>query len=305
MTTVRILRDLWSHRLYVAGVCVLALLAGFSVMYKLPAFQSRHHEVGVATVHILIDTPSSQVVEVAPKGSDTLGTRANLLASLMIDGVVKSSIAHRAGLQPNQLAGVTDAATGPSSASGPTSQAAPSGSNAYVLTTQVLINSAGIELPIIEADAQAPTGAGAAKLANAAVAGLQDYVNSKAALQRIPDANRLQVSSLGSPQAITAQRGPSNLLAMLAFIFVLIFGCGCILGVLALVRGWRAAAVREEIGDEEILDWDVAPAKPDVPFLDEVSLLDWDDRLVPDEHFADGLWAGPGSAQPAESAGGD
>ena len=42
--------------------------------------------VGVATTRVLIDTPSSQVVDVSPKGSDTLGVRANLIASLMVDG---------------------------------------------------------------------------------------------------------------------------------------------------------------------------------------------------------------------------
>src|ERR1700745_1704715 len=98
MDTVTILRELWHRRRYVVGVCVVAVLAGMVVEFKVPSFEGRGYEVVVATAHILVDPPSSQVVTVAPKGSDTTGTRADLLASLMTDGVVQSTIAERAGL---------------------------------------------------------------------------------------------------------------------------------------------------------------------------------------------------------------
>src|SRR4051795_13317546 len=113
--SVTILRELWRVRLLVAGVALFAVLAGFVVLFKVPSFQSRRSEVGVATARILVDTPNSQVVEVAPKGSDTLGVRANLLASLMVDGVVKEAIARRAGLPPKRLIGITEADSEPAS----------------------------------------------------------------------------------------------------------------------------------------------------------------------------------------------
>jgi hypothetical protein len=255
MDTVTILRDLWRVRLFVAGVALLAVLIGTAVVYKIsfpPKLESRRHTVGVATARILVDTPSSQVVAVAPKGSDTLGVRANLLASLMVDGVIRTTIAQRAGLHPNQLAGVTDAATDQSPAP------AQSGRQANVLTTQVLTNSAGDQLPIIEVDAQAPDGARAARLANAAVSGLRDYLNSKAALQKVPDADRLQVIGLGAPQASTQVKGPSNVLAFIATIFMFVLGCAAILAVTALRRGWQAAAAREgvELEEAEPVFWD-------------------------------------------------
>jgi hypothetical protein len=250
MDTVTILRDLWRHRFLVVAVYLVALLVGISVIYKIPSFESRNYQVGVATARILVDTPSSQVVEVAPKGSDTLGVRANLLASLMVDGVVKSAIASRAGLQPNQLLGVTDAATEP----GPVSKAP--GPRAFVLTTKVLTNNSGDQLPIIELDAQAPDRAAAARLASAAVAGLRDYLDSRAALQQVPDADRLQVTGLGAPQATAQVRGPAKVLAVVAVIFVFALGCGLILGALALARGWRAAAAREQL-DGDLFDGDV------------------------------------------------
>jgi hypothetical protein len=251
MDTVTILRDLWRHRFAVIGVYLIALLAGTAVLYKIsfpPKLESRKYQVGVATTRILVDTPSSQVVEIAPKGSDSLGVRANLLASLMVDGVVKTAIAKRAGLRPDDLVGIALSDTDPSAAATP-----PHGPRASVLTTHVVTDNDGAQLPIIEIEAQAPDATAAAGLANAAIVGLRDYLDSKAAVQRIPDAQRLQVSGLGAPQAQMAARGPKDIFAIAAVIFVFGSGCGCILLVLALVRGWRAASAREGAPGDALL----------------------------------------------------
>jgi hypothetical protein len=258
MDTVTILRALWRRRFLVLGVYVIALLAGTAVMYKIsPPFklESRKYEVGVATTSILIDTPSSQVVEIAPKGSDTLGVRANLLASLMVDGVVKAEIARTAGLDPEKLVGISTSVEG-SSASQPTDRHAP------VLTTRVVTDNDGSELPIIQVEAQAANAATAARLANAAIVGLREYLDSKAAAQRIPNVQRLQVTSLGVPQARTSARGPKDVFALAAVLFVFGLGCACILSVSALMRGWRAAAAEEDDnrtgGDRRPGPWAVA-----------------------------------------------
>jgi capsular polysaccharide biosynthesis protein len=281
MDTVTILRELWRVRLLVAIVALIALLAGTAVVFKIsfpPKLESRRYEVGVATARILVDTPSSQVVEVAPKGSDTLGVRANLLASLMVDGVIRSTIAQRAGLKPNQLIGTTDAATDQSGSS-----STPTTRRSFVLKTQVLTNTAGDELPIIEIDAQAPDRAHAARLASAAVSGLSDYLNSKAALQRVPDADRLQIDGLGAPAATTAVRGPSTILGIVAAFLIFVLGCAGILGFLSLVRGWQAAAARDELGADEPLDWDeedddvVAADEPLVVEVPEPEPVETDD----------------------------
>ena len=242
-----ILRDLWRLRIFVAVVCVFALLGAAAVKFKLPSLNSRQYQVGVASAHILIDTPNSQIVNVAPRGSATTAARADLLASLMIDGAIKATIAQQAGLHPSQLVGVTNAAVDPSVAGVAAAPAATPGPRAFVLTTQVLTNSAGDELPIIEVDAQAPNRAGAAKLANAAITGLAQYLDSKAAQERIPGADRLQVTGTGVPQAASVARGPSNLIVILIFVVVFVLGCASILGARGLSRGWRAAAAREQL----------------------------------------------------------
>src|SRR3954447_16731468 len=150
MDTLAILRDLYRLRLFVAVIGVLAVLVGMAMVFKISyplKVESRRYDVGVATVRLLVDTPESQVVEVSPKGSDSLGMRANLLASLMVDGDVKTAIARRAGLPPSKLVGITDAAAEPSPA------AKPPGRRAFVLKTRVVTNTDGAQLPIIEIEA--------------------------------------------------------------------------------------------------------------------------------------------------------
>src|SRR3954452_1378300 len=116
MDAVTILRELYRLRGAAGLVGVVAIAVGVGVLFKVSyplKVESRRHEVGVATARILVDTPHSQVVEISPKGSDSLGTRANLLSTLMVDGVVKTAIARRAGLQADKLIGRTDAAAEP------------------------------------------------------------------------------------------------------------------------------------------------------------------------------------------------
>jgi capsular polysaccharide biosynthesis protein len=243
MDIVTILRDLWRRRLLVACVAALALLAGIAVAYRVsfpPKLESRKYEVGVATASIFLDTPSSQVVEVDPKGSDSLGTRANLIASLMVDGEVKDAIARRAGLPPGQLVALTD----PDPEQTPTQ--APESAKSNVLHTHVVTNTVGAQLPIIEITAQSHDAQSAARLANAAVTGLRDYLDSKAALQRVPDAKRLKISGLGAPQASDVVRGPGTVLALAAAILVLLAGCASILAATALARSWREASEEEQ-----------------------------------------------------------
>ena len=239
-------------RVLVACVGIVALLLAFLLAYKvsLPGkVESRRHHLGVATARVLVDTPSSQVVSVAPRGSDTLGVRANLMASLMVDGVIKSSIAHRVGLPPNGLVGIAE------NADDGTKPADPSPGRAVnVLRTSVLQDIDGNQLPIIQIQTQAEDAARAARLANAAVEGLRAYLDSRAAVEQVPDARRLRVHGLGAAQASEVSRGPSLMIALTVAILVFAVGCALILGVVALVRNWQTAGLEEEAVPLELID---------------------------------------------------
>jgi hypothetical protein len=258
MDIATIFRELSRRRIYVAGVCVFAVLVGLAVEYRVPSFQSRSYQSGAATAFILVDTPSSQIVNVSPTGSGTTAARASLLASLMIDGEIKSIIAQRAGLQATKLVATTSAAINPAAGGGAATAAGPpasgSGSGSFALTTQVPTDASGNELPIIQLDTQAPTPAGAAKLANAAIAGVSAYLNTKATGEGISDAQRLRVSGMGAPQATVETHGPTHMVVILVVFITFLLGCAGILGVQALVRGWRAAAGREQAGEEDPLN---------------------------------------------------
>jgi hypothetical protein len=240
--TVTILRELWRRRLLVALVALVAVFVGLALTYRLSLPpESRKYEVGIANSRVLVDTPSSQVVQVAPKGSETLGPRASLIATLMVEGEVKAAIARRAGLPPKRLVAVSqaDIDTGsvpPSTLDDP---------DVNLLTTQVFASPEGDQLPIVEIEAQTPTVAGAAKLASAAVDGLRDYLDSKAAAEDAQDRRRLMVAPLGEPQARLEVRGPSRVIAVGSALFILIGGCAAIVGASALARGWREAEANE------------------------------------------------------------
>jgi hypothetical protein len=241
-TVTILLRDLWRLRLLVAAVAILATLAGLAVAYRLPSMESRKYEVGVATARMLVDTPKSQVIEVAPKGSEALGVRAGLLASLMVEGELKDSIAKRAGLQPDELQGVSTAGAEPGAAGD-----APN-TRGYVLTTSVLGATAGEQLPIIQIETQAPNAPAAAKLADAAVAALGSYLDSRAAAEQVSAGERLRVTGLGAAQARQEVRGPRLLLAVAAAILLFALGCATMLGMFALVRAWRAMSTKGHFG---------------------------------------------------------
>jgi hypothetical protein len=249
MESIIILRELWRLRLLVILGALLALFCAVLVSYRVsPAslkLESRQYHVGVASARMLIDTPASQVVDLNPKGADTLNSRASLLANLMVSTPVKSIIARDAGVQPDRLIAIAPTAPGSGGPSVPTtlSQKAAEASKtpgAYLLTLQ-----SDETLPIISIDAQAPTAAAAARLANAATTGLRDYLRSVAGAQNLPAGRQIVVSGLGGAQAADQVRGPRKLFAIAAFIFVFGFACFAIIMISGIARGWRRAAALE------------------------------------------------------------
>jgi hypothetical protein len=257
MEAVTILRELWRRRILVVAVALASIVLGLATAYTV-SFppESRSFQVGIATGRILVDTPDSQVVDVQPKGSGTLGIRAGVLANLMTEGDVKAAIAERAGLRPNQLrAGVevdgelptvlTNAAGDP---------------GAHLLTTSPAVNPDGTPLPMIDIQTQAPTPGEAARLAESSVSGLNDYLNSKAAGEDVPDARRLQVTGFGAPEARTETLGGNRLLALLATIVLFLLGCAAILVGSRIASAWRVARTLE---DEQ--EFEEAEEKPAVP----------------------------------------
>ena len=215
------------------------------------ALISREYTVGIATARILVDTPSSQVADVSPKGVGLVGTPSEPAGHR--DGRRDDQVSYRPprwgearparwrdDCSDRAVHRVVDLGTAPVSA--------PSGPNVYALTTEILTDNSGNNLPIIQLSAQAPTATSATRLADAATASVSDYVASKAAAERIPNSHRLQINALNASPAGTDVRGPSKIIGVVVVLVVIFLGCAAILGIQALVRGWRAASARERAG---------------------------------------------------------
>jgi len=266
MQLVAVLQELWLHRVLVVPVVLISLLAGGATAYRitLPAdVESRQYELGIASVRALVDTPSSQVVNLGgDTGTDiaSLSARASLLASLLTSAPIKDQIAKRAGLTPRAL--VTPATTAAAQADDITdAYVTAADPRAHTLSASVPTLEKG-QLPMIYVETQAPDAEQAARLADHAIAQLKTHLSTVAAEERLPEARRLVITQLGPARSATVRRGPGLAKAIFIAILVCGLGLGSILGTTWLVRAWRLAPTRAPAGEDlaEPDDADTGPA---------------------------------------------
>jgi hypothetical protein len=262
---VSILRELWRRpRLEVGALALVALVIGWLVAFQpsLPP-KSRQYSVGTASLRILVDTADSRVVAIAPPdqpaAGENLGGHASLLAQLLSQGDAKAAVAKRAGVAAHKL--IMVAPTEPNQkAESPVRHSR----TADVLIIHTLNDDSGEPLPIIGVDAQAANGERAARLASAAVAGLQGYLKSKYAGNGVPPDRQLRVRALSVPQGRDVIRGPSTMIGIGVAILVFVLLCALLLVVLAIARQWRAAWADEQQAARSSLDpGDAAQAWPE------------------------------------------
>lgn len=264
MTAVAVLRELWSRRLLVAIgfalATMVALLMSFSVKLGLPpSFDGRQFTVGIGSAGVLVDSPSSQIADLGDSESKadvtSLSARAQLLGNLMATSPLKDQIARRAGVAPERMLALPPTvgpAVEPSLLdTGGTKLRA---SDREVNVLSIYVNEL---LPIITADAQAPTAAVAARISSAAVTELQLYLRSVAAADQVPDARQLVLEALGPARSATVQRGPRKLFSVIGFLAVFGLWCTAVVTAAGFRRGWKAAAAADRQGD--------APAPGDQP----------------------------------------
>jgi hypothetical protein len=241
MEIVLTLRELWRRRWLVLASGLAALFIGLLLAYKLsPPFnlQSRAYTVGIASTTALLDTPSSQVVDLGDKNdasanAGSLPGRAALIATVLTTSPLKEEIAKSAGIDPRTLVA---GAPAPDSAL----PVAPIGSISLKNRQASLLTvSTYADLPILSVNVTAPDAATAARLSNGAIKVLINHLNSLASSDGVPADRRVVVRQLGEARVATSQRGPSRKLAAVAL--VLIFGllCATILIVSWLRTRWR------------------------------------------------------------------
>jgi len=248
MGLVTALRELWRFRWLVLPTILVALAIAVTLMFRVQgatSLQSRDYQVGIASARALVDTDSSQLVDLGTAtGADlpTLSARAQLLANLMTSSPLRDEIARRAGVPDDML--VTPSAAAPggaSTAQGVTGTIVSADDpRANILKTSVPALSGG-EIPIIAVETQAPDPRVAARLANQAIAVLQRRLTTLAGTEAVPTRRRVVVRALGPARSQLVSRGPSPVLAVAAGLIVLLLGCGIILLVANFARLWRQA----------------------------------------------------------------
>ncbi len=249
MAVVAVLRELWRYRKVVIVGAILIGALQFISVYRVslgvpPKIDSRHYHVGIASGAVLIDSQSSQTVDLG--GGEvkvdvaSLAARAKLLANLLVTRPLRDDIASHAGVPTTQLitqlSSTTEPGTPPAAADNVTVQ--PGDPNANILSLQT-----SETVPIITVNAQAPEEKTAARLAESTVSTLQDYLDSIAT--RVPEDRKLVMRALGKPTSATALRGPRKSHAILMFVVLMALWCGAILALSALTKAWRYTVADE------------------------------------------------------------
>jgi hypothetical protein len=250
----RVLHQLWRLKLGVLAAATFAALLALTSVYKLslmpPSLHSRALEIGAASTYVLVDTPNSKVVDVRAQTSDfeSLITRTNLLGNVMASPPVRAYIARRAGVPVSMIEAEAPATPDvPRSFTEPGNEKRASdilrATDKYRLSIE-----ASPSVPILSVYAEAPTGDAAVKVANAAVSGLQDYLDDVARQQRLTSAQQVRLKQLGRASGGIINHSVKVQIGGLTFVVVFALACAALLGLRRIRSGWITAAEEERAG---------------------------------------------------------
>lgn len=242
MELLPIFRLIWRRRLLLAAGVFGALALFVALGGTKPVTTSS----AVAWTSVALDTPKSQLVDVAPSGADTLAWRASLLTHLMTTDTSTQELARRLRVGEDQVMVVDPLLAVPLVT---TSMAKAAGTAAsltvtpYVLTVFVKNDS----LPVISIEAAAPDRAGAERLADAAVAGIESQASPGGPFTSRIATNakvfRLQPFVVGQVAPVRVKLLPATALpvkAIGASFFVFLLWCAGAPLLLGLSRRFRA-----------------------------------------------------------------
>lgn len=227
MELLAFLRVLWRFRIAVALGAVVAIALGVMVA------TAQTSRFGVASMRVIVDTPSSQTVDVNPVGVTTLEWRTGLFADLMATDEARESIARKLGIAPDSLVVAAPYMSVPA-VPVPLPRAALEAARTVPEPYELGIQAAPL-LPIIGIDARAPSPEQAARLASAAA----DELKAAAAVELTRQTQTFVAEPVGPPKAREVVNGPGRLVAVA--VIIVAFGVWCAgIGVIdALKRSRR------------------------------------------------------------------
>ncbi len=242
--------NLWLLRPWVIASAVLAFVMTLWSVYGVsllpPKLTPRALEMATATTHVVVDTPTSSILDLRQNSYDfdAMTQRAIVIGNVMANGKVRASIAHAAKIPVDRLQ-----ITAPFTRKQPravTSSERKRTSDILESTDQYRINiQANPTVPILDVYAQAPSSREAETLANAAVDGLRTYVTDLAAAQQIPDTSQVRLLQLGRASGTVINNGVEWQVALLVFIITFSLSCATAIFVSRVRRGFRVARAEE------------------------------------------------------------
>lgn len=233
-----------------AFACLTTLALNFSVGLLPPRLEPRAPELAGASTQVLVDSPRSSLVDLRQDsyGLDGLSRRAVLMGTLLASPPVRERIARRAGIDPRLLR--TSAPLTPEQSraleipgSEPRVTDLVRGTQSYSLSFRVHPS-----VPVVDIYAEAPDPEAAASLADAAVAGLADYLAEVAARERTAPEAQVELRQLGPPSGGVVNDGVGLAWATLTFALAFAVAGGALVLWARIRRGWRAAPVRSPAG---------------------------------------------------------
>lgn len=266
MELVEILKALRRKRAWVAVAGAIALLGALSVLYRpgLPP-ESRATSTGAGTTEILIDAPESTLGDlhrdIAP-----LVTRGGIFSHFLATDEAAREIARESGIRPRQITvarprlvldGVPDQTS-----------TRPPGAGDYLVQVKQ-----GDNLPVLSIFTQAPTAAGARRLADATAAALSNAVTRVQEETGVREARRLTIRQLGTARAGMVEKKPSGVLAVGVFFVVFAGFCLAILAWPRLVEAWRAPGPAQGLHRHGSSSWEPPLGDEDAQLLP--SLASW------------------------------
>jgi len=251
----RHLHELWRLRIGLAVSLALGLVAALLSVAKIgvipPRLEARAHQTAVASTRALVDTPKSSTLDLNVDVTDITAAknRALLVSNVMASAPVREYIARRARVP----AGVLQVAS-PVTPDWPR----PLASTGNKKRTSDLLKSvdeyrlslqSNPTVPVVIIDAQAPTAAAAAALANGAVDGMRDYLRDLGIRQDIPASQQVQLEQLGRAKGAVVNAGTNLSVAALSFMLVFAASAAAAVFIARVRRGWALADARESSPD--------------------------------------------------------
>jgi len=249
------LRKLWRLKLGLVVSIALALVASLWSVQKIsltpPGLTPRSLEMATASTHVLMDSPTSAMVDLRQDtySVDSLRTRAAVLGNVIASGEVQARIAQRAHVPIERLriqAPLTTQQPSPPV----DSENARRTSDILKSTDQYRIDlKANPTVPMLDIYAQSPTAKSAAALANAAVDELNRYLAAVVARQNTPLKDQIRPVQLGRATGVVISPGVRWQTAFLTFVLTLGASCATVTFLARVRAGWRQAALSERAAE--------------------------------------------------------